>query len=116
MIVVELRGLEVFGNHGVYEEERARGQAFLYDLWLSVPDAAGSGRLEDTVDYDAVAKTVAEVSAERRYGLLEALATAVADEVARRFEVERVRVRVRKRDVTPGGLPVAWTAATVERR
>jgi hypothetical protein len=24
-------------------------------------------------------------------------------------------VRVRKRDVEPAGLPVAWTAATVER-
>ena len=81
MIVVELRALEVFGNHGVYEEERARGQAFLYDLWLSVPDAAGSDRLEDTVDYDAVAKAVAEVSAERRYGLLEALATGLAAQV-----------------------------------
>ena len=115
MIVVEVRGLEVFGNHGAYEEERERGQTFLYDLWLEVSDAALSDRIEETVDYVAVAEVVQEVSAGRRFHLLEALASAVADAVAQRFEVERVRVRVRKREVAPAGLRVAWTAATAER-
>jgi 7,8-dihydroneopterin aldolase/epimerase/oxygenase len=115
MIVVEVRGLEVFGNHGAYEEERARGQTFLYDIWLGVSDAAQSDRLEDTVDYDAVARVVRDVSEGRRFNLLEALAGAVADAVVRRLDVESVRVRVRKRTVAPAGLPVSWTAATVER-
>ena len=115
MIVVEVRGLEVFGNHGVYEEERARGQTFLYDLWLGVSEAARSDRLEDTVDYDAVATVVQDVSAGRRFNLLEALASAVADALVRRFDLESVRVRVRKRDVAPGGLPASWTGATVAR-
>ena len=57
-----------------------------------------------------------EVSDARRFHLLEALAAAVADAIDERFPVERVRVRVRKREVEPAGLPVAWTAATVERR
>jgi dihydroneopterin aldolase len=42
---------------------------------------------------------VQEVSDARAYHLLEALATAVADELMARFPVERVTVRVRKPDV-----------------
>ena len=36
--------------------------------------------------------------------LLEALAWAIADELERRFSPERVRVRVGKPEVRPGGL------------
>jgi dihydroneopterin aldolase len=115
MILVEVEGLEIFGHHGVEDAERVRGQPFLYDLQLEVSDAAASDRLEDTVDYVAVAELVQDVSTSRTYNLLEALASAVADAVVERFPIERVRVRVRKRDVEPAGLPVAWTAATVER-
>jgi 7,8-dihydroneopterin aldolase/epimerase/oxygenase len=115
VIVVELEGLEIFGLHGVTEEERGMGQAFLYDVRLEVSDAALSDRLEDAVDYDEVAAVVRSVSDGRQFHLLEALAAAVADAVNERFEVERVRVRVRKRDVRPAGLAVEWTAATVER-
>lgn len=115
MIVVEVEALEIFGRHGVEDEERERGQAFLYDLWLEVSDSAESDRLEDTVDYVAVAELVREISDSRNFNLLEALASSVADAIVERFPVQRVRVRVRKRDVEPAGLPVAWTASTAER-
>jgi dihydroneopterin aldolase len=115
MIEVELRGLEIFGRHGVTEEERARGQTFLYDVELEVSDAALSDRLEDAVDYEQVAACVRALSDERQFALLEALAAAVADEILARFPVARVRVRVRKPEVRPAGLDVEWSAATVER-
>jgi dihydroneopterin aldolase len=115
LIVVEVEALEIFGRHGVTEEERIAGQTFLYDLRLEISEAALSDRLEDTVDYVAVAKVVKEISDARRFQLLETLAAAVAEAIAERFAVESVRVRVRKREVEPAGLPVAWTAATVER-
>jgi 7,8-dihydroneopterin aldolase/epimerase/oxygenase len=115
MIRVELHALEIFGRHGATEEERTRGQTFLFDVELDVGETARSDRLEDTVDYVEVAACVRAVSDGRQFSLLEALAGAVADAVADRFPVSRVRVRVRKRDVRPAGLEVAWTAATVER-
>ena len=104
MIVVELRGLRVFGRHGVHAYEREQGQDFLFDVDLEVGERGVSDRLEDAVDYGAVARTVAEVSDEQAYNLLEALATAVADELLRRFGAERVVVRVTKPAVRPGGL------------
>ena len=115
MILVELHGLEVFGRHGVTEEERERGQTFLFDVQLDVSDSALSDRLEDTVDYNEVAACIRELSDRNPFALLEALAAAVADEIVARFHVARVRVRVRKPAVRPGGLDAEWTAATAER-
>lgn len=114
MITVELAGLEVFGYHGVEEDERRDGQPFLFDLALDVSDAAVSDRIEDAVDYRGVVALVRVVSDGRQFQLLEALAAAVADELVARFPVERVRVRVRKPQVDVG-LPIEWSAATVER-
>ena len=104
MITVELRGLRIFGRHGVHPEEREQGQDFLFDVDLDVGDRGVSDRLEDAVDYRAVARTVQEVSDAHAYDLLEALATAVADELLRRFAAEHAFVRVTKPAVRPGGL------------
>jgi 7,8-dihydroneopterin aldolase/epimerase/oxygenase len=109
---VELAGLEIFGYHGVNEDERREGQRFLYDVWLDVGDAGASDRIEDAVDYREVAACVREVSDARRYHVLEALAAAVADALIDRFPVTAVRVRVRKPDVR---LPVEFAAVSVER-
>jgi dihydroneopterin aldolase len=112
MTTIELAGLEVFGFHGVNEDERRDGQRFLYDIELEVGEAGSSDRIEDAVDYREVAACVREVSERRSFHLLEALAAAVADALLDRFPVARVRVRVRKPDVR---LPVEHAAVTVER-
>jgi dihydroneopterin aldolase len=104
MITVELRGLRVFGHHGVHEHEKRDGQDFLFDVELAVGERGVSDRLEDAVDYSAVARAVQEVSDERSYDLLEALATAVADELLQRFDAERVLVHATKPAARPGGL------------
>jgi dihydroneopterin aldolase len=113
MAVVELRGLEVFGYHGVNESEQRDGQPFLYDLRLEVGDAGTNDRIEDAVDYREVAATVEALSAAQRFDLLEALAPAVADALLARFpQAEWVSVRVRKTQLR---LPVEWSAVTVRR-
>jgi 7,8-dihydroneopterin aldolase/epimerase/oxygenase len=104
MITVELRGLRIFGRHGVREHEKRDGQDFLFDIDLDVGERGVTDRLEDAVDYSAVARAVHELSDARAYELLEALAAAIADELLLRFGAERVLVRVTKPDVRPGGL------------
>jgi 7,8-dihydroneopterin aldolase/epimerase/oxygenase len=104
MITVELRDLRLFGRHGVHEHEKREGQHFVFDVDLAVGSRGASDRLEDAVDYRDVALAVQEVSDARSYDLLEALATAVADELVRRFGAERAAVRVSKPAVRPGGL------------
>ena len=112
-MIVELNGLEVFGRHGVLEEEKLDGQTFVYDVELEVDEPA-SDRIDDAVDYRLVADCVQEVSDSRSFDLIESLAASVADELVGRLAVSRVRVRVRK--PRPAGVPAEWSAATAERR
>jgi 7,8-dihydroneopterin aldolase/epimerase/oxygenase len=111
-VIVEIHGLEVFGRHGVGEEERRAGQTFLFDVTVEVGEPAEDA-LKATLDYRALRDTVREISDSRPYRLLESLASAAADEIASRFAVvDAVTVRVRK----PGVAWAEWTAATASRR
>jgi dihydroneopterin aldolase len=114
---VELLGIALHGYHGVLEHERRDGQRFLVDVELEVGEAGSSDRIEDAVDYRDVAACVRQVSDGRAFRLLEALATALADELVARFPAaERVEVRVRKPDVVlEPPVEVAAVSAVRER-
>jgi dihydroneopterin aldolase len=111
---VELYGVELYGYHGVGEEERAKGQRFIYDLELEVGEQGADDRIEGAVDYREVAACLKEVAA-GQYRLLEALASAIAEALVERFRVEQVKVRVRKPEVSPAGVALDYSAVTVER-
>ena len=113
-VAVELFGLEVPGAHGVEEAERETAQRFLYDVRLELAEPE-SDAVDETVDYREVVSCIREISDGRQFQLLESMAAAVADALLARFALEGARVRVRKPDVRLEA-PVAWTAATVERR
>ena len=113
-MIVELVGLEVFGRHGVDDDEREQGRVYLYDVALEL-DEPRLDQLQATVDYRAVAACVRDVSDSREFHLIESLAAAVADELAQRFPTAHVRVRVRKPGISPAGLTVEYSAATAER-
>ena len=104
MITVELRGLRIYGYHGVSPDEREHGQDFIFDIELDVGERGSSDRLADAVDYTEIARAVKEISDAHAFDLLEALASAVADEMRVRFLAERVIVRVTKPAVRPAGL------------
>lgn len=110
-MIIEVHGLELFGYHGVLPEEARDGQTFWYDVELEVGEWGANDRIEDAVDYRLVVGAVREVN-DRRFELLEALASTVAETLIQRFPVARVKVRVRKH---PPGMPVEYTAVTAER-
>ena len=115
-VVIEVHGLELLGYHGALEEEQRSGQRFVFDVTLAAHDAGvRSDQLADTVDYTAVVARIRDLSAARRFNLIEALAAAVADDLLEHFPVvSRVRVRVRKPEVQLDA-PVDYTAATIVR-
>ena len=53
---INIRRLEVFARHGVFEEETKLGQPFYIsaELYLDTWEAAHGDRLEASVDYGAV--------------------------------------------------------------
>jgi dihydroneopterin aldolase len=111
-LIIELHGLEVFGYHGAYEEEQRNGQLFLWDVQLDVGDRGADDDLERALDYTHVAAKIRELSDGRRYNLLEALASSVADALYEQFAPKRLKLRVRKQ---PAGLGVEYSAVSVQR-
>jgi 7,8-dihydroneopterin aldolase/epimerase/oxygenase len=94
---IELEGVELRGYHGVLDHERREGQRFRFDISVEVAEPAVDD-IAAAVDYRELAACVEEVSDGTHFQLLETLAAAVADELKRRFPVERVWVRVGKPD------------------
>ena len=95
---IALRGLRVFGRHGVYDRERREGQDFVVDVVLSVSTAAAaeSDQVADTVHYGEVAEQVAAIVGGEPVNLIETLAQRIADAVLARDGVRMVAVTVHK--------------------
>ena len=108
---IELTGIELRGFHGVLDEERREGQLFRFDVTVELAEPAEDG-IDAAVDYRDLAACIREVSDGRAYQLLETLAAAVADELRRRFPLERVQVRVGKPELELEG---GRAAVVVER-
>ncbi len=114
---IEIRDLRVLGVHGVLPEERVRAQPFSLDLvaWVDLSRAAASDRLEDTVDYAAIAELAADMVATQSFQLLEALAGRLADTaLAIDPRIGAIEVTVRKLS-PPLALDVGSTGVKVLR-
>ena len=55
-VTVRVTGLECFGYHGVFPEEREHRQRFVVDIEMDLTELASihTDHLADTVDYEAV--------------------------------------------------------------
>ncbi len=93
-----MEGMQFYGFHGVNVEERSLGQSYVVDLAveldLGVPGR--SDRLEDTVSYTHLYRSVQKVLEGESKNLLEATAEAVARRILEEFPVDAVQVRVKK--------------------
>ena len=93
-----MEGMQFYGFHGVNVEERSLGQSYVVDLAveidLGVPGR--SDRLEDTVSYTHLYRSVQKVLEGESKNLLEATAEAVAGRILEEFPVDAVQVRVKK--------------------
>ncbi len=114
--VVGVRGIEAFGRHGVHDAERRLGQRFVVDLLVRVDPcpATETDRLEDTVDYAALADAVVSLIEGPPDRLLERLAARIADRVLDEPRATGVRVTVRKPHVAIPHV-LAETAVTLAR-
>lgn len=95
---IELRGLTVRGNHGVFDHERRDGQDFVVDItvWIELQAAAASDDLSDTMDYGVLAQRAADIVAGPPRQLIETVAGEIADDVMRDERIHAVEVVVHK--------------------
>lgn len=113
---IELRGLTVRGNHGVFEHERADGQDFVVDItvWMDLAPAAVSDELSDTLDYGALAQNAAAIIAGPPRDLIETVSAEIADDVMTDERVQAVEVVLHKPNAP---IPLSFNdVAVVARR
>ncbi|MEN6389026.1 MAG: dihydroneopterin aldolase [Syntrophomonas sp.] len=95
---IAAKGMRFHACHGVSPQEKQSPQPFIVDVELSLDltRACRSDHIEDTVDYGAVFNCVQNIVEGPSFNLLEALAQAIADRLLADFEIEAVKVRVKK--------------------
>ena len=104
MDIIYINDLRIDTVIGVFEWERRIRQAVIFDIEMAadVRRAASSDRIEDTLDYKAVAKRVIAFVGESDFQLVETLAERVAAIILKEFHVAWVRLRVNKQGAVRG--------------
>lgn len=113
---IHLEGIRVFAHHGVYDEEKRRGQIFLIDVDIAI-DLSSAGKTDDltrTIHYGELADAIAHRASSERWDLIERVAERTAELVLEDSRVSEVCVRVHKPEVTLP-TPVAGVSVSVTR-
>ena len=94
---IKIKGITAVGFHGVYTEERAKGQKFVVDVKLSLDLKGIADDLTKTVNYADVANLVARHITGEPVNLIETLAESIADVILKDYPlVKKVQVKVHK--------------------
>ena len=114
---IQLEGMVFYGFHGASPAEQEVGQRFVVDLEVQrdLRSAGLSDELRDTVSYSHLFRLVKEVLEGPRHKLLEFLAENIAQRVLSEFDVDAVRVKVKKPEVPMKGSILAHAAVEIIR-
>lgn len=101
MDTLTLSGLQYHAKHGVYEEERTRGNTFEIDLIFKADlrNAGQNDNLSATINYEEAEAIASRVINGPPVQLIETLARKIGDELFAQFgRITALEVRVRKLD------------------
>ena len=97
--IIRIENLEVFAYHGVYEEEKEKGQFFYVnaDLYTNTRIAGMSDKLETATNYGEVCDFIYSFMKEHTYNLIETVAEQLTQAMLLKFDlIKKVVVEIRK--------------------
>lgn len=115
---IEIKGLEVFAHHGVYEEEQRLGQKFVVSAVLSLDTtaAAQTDDLDKTVNYGAISRQITQILQRENHKLLERAAAVTAEEILLTNPlINGITIKIEK-PWAPVGLPLETVAVETTRK
>ena len=112
-----IKDLEVYGNHGVYEEENKLGQKFLisFELHLDLRTAGKTDELEASVHYGELCHKITDLFKKENYKLLEKCCEKMAEFILNEYDMVRGVKVLLKKPWAPIGLPVEYPAVELFR-
>ena len=105
--VIRIKNAAFYAYHGALAEEQNIGGRFEadVDIYTDFTAAAQKDDLTKTINYDEVYKFINKLVHEKKYYLIETLATVIADELLKKYKnIQKIAVRVRKNSVPVGGV------------
>ncbi|MFA3781744.1 dihydroneopterin aldolase [Melioribacteraceae bacterium 4301-Me] len=105
--IIRLKNASFYAYHGALQEEQNIGGKFEadVDIYTDFSEAAKKDSLKHTINYYDVYKYINTVVHEKKYYLIESIATLIADELLKRYPaIQKIAVRVRKHNVPVGGV------------
>lgn len=115
---ISIKGLEIFANHGVFQEENVLGQKFIINInmYMSTRVAGIYDDLKQSVDYGAICGLVEKTMKEHTYKLIEAVAEAVASKILLAYPlIQEVEVEVEK-PWAPVLMPLQTVSVKINRK
>ena len=115
---IQLSGMIFYGYHGVSPAEQELGQRFVVDLVaeLDLRAAGLSDDPEKTVNYSRMYRLIKEVVEGPSRKLLESVAETIAQVVLDNFDVDAIKVTVKKPEVPMKGSILDHAAVEIYRQ
>jgi dihydroneopterin aldolase len=117
--IIRIKNATFYGYHGVSNEEQHVGGQFEADIDIHTDfsAAAADDNLKKTVDYYQVYSFLNQFTVSKKYYLIEALASEIANELLKKFDkISKVAVRVRKNNPPLGGVVNCVEAEVIKDR
>ena len=96
-----VRGLKIFAYHGVFEEEKQKGQNFIFDIDAEVDISlpCRDDNVDNTVSYAEIIDETVKIFTSQKDNLLEMAAERVAQGLFLRFKkIQSLRICLKKPD------------------
>jgi 7,8-dihydroneopterin aldolase/epimerase/oxygenase len=117
--VVRIKKAAFYAYHGALKEEQSIGGHFEadVDMYFDFSEAAATDDLTKTINYEGIYKHINKVIHEKKYYLIETIATIIAESLMETYPIlDKIDVKVRKNNVPVGGIIDHVEAQVVKSR
>ena len=114
---IHIKGLEIYAYHGVFQEEKDKGQPFVLDITMELDcmNACMTDCLEGTVNYAEVCDAAEEIMLSEKCDLIERAAQKVCDGILEKFPPVQAVTVVLKKPEAPVSQKIAYAAVELRR-
>lgn len=114
---IRIQNLEVFANHGVFQEETNLGQKFLFSLtmYTDTRKAGKSDCLEESIHYGEVSQFITEYTKTHTRKLIEAAAEDLATALLLHYPLLKGITLELEKPWAPVGLPLETVSVKISR-
>ena len=95
-MIIKINEIQLFGYHGLYQEEKENGQNFIISLLIDIDYKDKSDKIENTLDYVDIIDQVKNVFSEQRYNLIETLAVEISENLMTNQKIKSLDISIKK--------------------